>query len=66
MASGAFDIRHFRPRLLLLDDEGHGAGFFYIAMFNAAWEWLPSLGRPVDGKPGAIIGEFELRVVRPG
>ena len=50
-------------------DNGHhdsAVNRSYYAMFNAARAWLSSLGRPIDGKPGAVIGEFGLHVVRPG
>ena len=50
------------------DNEHHDSAVnrSYYAMFNAARAWLSSLGRPVDGKHGAIIGDFGLHVVRPG
>jgi len=50
-------------------DNGHhdsAVNRSYYAMFNAARAWLSSLGRPIDGKHGAVIGEFGLHVVRPG
>ena len=38
----------------------------YYAMFNAARAWLRHLGRPIDGKHGAIIGDFGRMVVGQG
>ncbi|MET3414510.1 uncharacterized protein (UPF0332 family) [Methylobacterium sp. 1030] len=38
----------------------------YYATFNAARAWLRHLGRPVEGKHGAIINDFGLTIVRPG
>lgn len=50
-------------------DNGHydtAVNRAYYATFNAARAWLRHLGRPVEGKHGAIINDFGLTIVRPG